>query len=84
MLPRDSSNDNKSANSGSSSGKRVVVIGAYSDQDNQRLHVTSNSVQPIFKVEKVPSNSLSGNSCADQSLSGSNENSSVQRNIELV
>ena len=68
-LVQDSSINERSVNgsgSGESGGsKKVVVIStdsAGAQDKSGMLHVTANSVQPIFKVHKVPSNSLGSNS----------------------
>ena len=66
-----------------------MVISTITDQaaaqDNGGLNVTSNAVQPIFKVEKVPSNSLgshTGSEQEHQSQQGSGDNTSI--NLQLA
>lgn len=61
-------NSRGSGSGGSGASQKVVVISSDMGQLEKRaLHVTSNSVQPIFKVEKVPSNSLGSNTGSDKS-----------------
>jgi hypothetical protein len=47
----------------------VVVISSDSvtQEKGGLLHVTANTVQPIFKIEKVPSNSLGSHTNSDES-----------------
>ena len=58
-------------NSGSGSGgsQKVVVISSDSAAQERggNLHVTANTMQPIFKIEKVPSNSLGSHTNSDES-----------------
>ena len=54
---------------------KVVMISS-DENSSGNLHVTQNIVEPLFKVEKVPSNNSRSLGSNQSGSAGSNENSS--------
>lgn len=78
MPPRNESSGSHSGGkelpaAATASSKRIVVISNHdsSSSAGNKLRVVENEVQPIFKIERVPSNSNSGTSNESSGAKGS-------------